>query len=104
MEAALPEFITLLMPHGWSDLSLQHNLRQLESDVIPAFLSRQRWFGAKDQRVKAAQVQAHGEIARPAEDASVQETHLVGVGAAKLGQEIRHGHCLPLANIPSAAR
>src|SRR5437660_9118010 len=38
LPAALPEFVTLVMPHGWPDLSLQHNLRQLESDVIPAFL------------------------------------------------------------------
>ena len=54
LRAAPPEFLTLVMPHGWPDLFRQHNLPQLESDVIPAFLPRQRWFGAKDQRVKAA--------------------------------------------------
>ena len=47
-----PEFVTLVMPHGWGDLFTRHNLPQLERDVIPAFLPRQRWFGAKDQRIR----------------------------------------------------
>ena len=46
-QAPPPEFVTLVMPHGWADLFRQHNLPQLESDVIPAFLPRQRWFGGK---------------------------------------------------------
>ena len=41
------------MPQGWADLFSRHNLPQLERDVIPAFLPRQRWFGAKDQRLAA---------------------------------------------------
>ena len=49
-----PEFLTLVMPHGWPDLFRQHNLPQLESDVLPAFLLRQRWYGAKDQRIRRA--------------------------------------------------
>ena len=56
-----PEFLTLVMPHGWPDLFRQHNLPQLESDVLPAFLLRQRWYGAKDQRIRRATVLARGE-------------------------------------------
>ena len=84
LRAAPPEFITLVMPHGWPDLFRQHNLPQLESDVIPAFLPRQRWFGAKDQRVKAASVRARGEIARPIEEGSGPETFMAGVVEAQL--------------------
>src|ERR1700747_566266 len=63
LQAAPPEFLTLVMPRGWSDLFRQHNLPQLENDVVPAFLPRQRWFGEKDQRIKGASVRARGEIA-----------------------------------------
>ena len=68
LRAAPPEFLTLVMPHGWPDLFRQHNLPQLEGDAIPGFLPRQRWFGAKDQKVRAASVLARCEITRPPED------------------------------------
>src|SRR5919112_599613 len=62
IETALPEFVTLVMPNGWNDLFTRHNLPQLERDAIPPFLPRQRWFGAKDQRVRSVRVLAHGEF------------------------------------------
>src|SRR5215212_8717328 len=69
VETAPPEFVTLVMPNGWSDLFTRHNLPQLERDVIPAFLPRQRWFGAKDQRIRSVRVLANGELpAAPGED------------------------------------
>jgi maltose alpha-D-glucosyltransferase/alpha-amylase len=98
-----PEFVTLVMPHGWPDLFRPHNLPQLESDVIPAFLPRQRWFGAKDQRVKAAAIQAHGEIARSPEDGSGPETFMAGVVEAQLAGGGRQRYFLPLATLWSSA-
>src|SRR5439155_17665098 len=65
-QAAHPEFTTLVMPRGWADLFGPHNLPQLERDVIPAFLPRQRWFSAKDRRVEAGWLRANSEIAGPA--------------------------------------
>ncbi len=103
LRTAPPEFVTLVMPHGWSDLFRQHNLPQLESDVIPAFLPRQRWFGAKDQRVKTVSVQARGEITRPAEDGAGPETFMAGVVEAQLARGGRQRYFLPLATIWSAA-
>ncbi len=103
LRAAPPEFFTLVMPHGWPDLFRQHNLPQLESDVIPGFLPRQRWFGAKDQRVKAAAVQARGEIARPAEDGSAPESFMAGVVEAQLARGERQRYFVPLATIWSSA-
>src|SRR5207244_7776944 len=53
------------MPRGWSDLFSQHNRPLLEREVLPAFLPRQRWFAAKGQRLRAAQIRAYCEIEAP---------------------------------------
>jgi len=103
LRAVLPEFFTLVMPHGWADLFRQPNLLQLDSDVIPKFLPRQRWFGAKDQRVKAASVLARGEITRPAEEGSGPDRYLAGVVEAQLVRGERQRYFLPLAAIWSSA-
>ena len=69
-QASHPELVTLVMPHGWADLSGRHNLPQLERDVIPAFLPRQRWFAAKDRQVEAGWILAHAELPGPATEAA----------------------------------
>jgi maltose alpha-D-glucosyltransferase / alpha-amylase len=102
-QAAPPEFVTLVMPRGWSDLSRQPNLPQLENEVIPTFLARQRWFGEKDQRIKAAIVRGRGEIVRPAENQAAQETFLAAVVEAHLIDGARTRYFLPLAAIWSPA-
>jgi maltose alpha-D-glucosyltransferase / alpha-amylase len=101
MRAAAPEFFTLVMPHGWADLFRQPNLPQLESDVIPNFLPRQRWFGAKDQRVKAASVLARGEIIRSAEEGP--ERFLAAVLEVQLARGARQRYFVPLATIWASA-
>jgi maltose alpha-D-glucosyltransferase / alpha-amylase len=101
MRAAPPEFFTLVMPHGWADLFRQPNLPQLESDVIPNFLPRQRWFGAKDQRVKAASVLARGEIIRSAEEGP--ERFLAAVLEVQLARGARQRYFVPLATIWASA-
>ena len=81
VETAPPEFVTLVMPHGWGDLFTRHNLPQLERDVIPAFLPRQRWFGAKDQRIRSVRVLANGELpAAPGEAAETRPRQLPDAG------------------------
>src|SRR5438067_762899 len=99
LRAAPPEFLTLVMPHGWSDLFRQHNLPQLEGDAVPAFLPRQRWFGAKDQKVKAASVLARRDIIRPPEDGQATETFMAGVVEAQLARGERQRYFLPLAAV-----
>jgi maltose alpha-D-glucosyltransferase/alpha-amylase len=103
LRTAPPEFLTLVMPHGWPDLFRQHNLPQLEGDAVPAFLPRQRWFGAKDQKVKAASVLARCEITRPPEDGQAAETFMAGVVEAQLARGERQRYFLPLAAIWSSA-
>jgi maltose alpha-D-glucosyltransferase/alpha-amylase len=104
LRTAPPEFITLVMPRGgWPDLLREHNLVQLERDVIPSFLPRQRWFGAKDQKIKAAHVIARGEIVRPAEDGSGSESFATGVVEVELVKGERQRYFIPLAAIWSSA-
>src|SRR5271163_190882 len=103
LKVAPPEFLTLVMPRGWSDLFRQHNLPQLENDAIPAFLPRQRWFGEKDQRIRGASVRAYGEIIRQFEDGSASETFLAEVVEAQLAGGSSARYFLPLAAIWSPA-
>jgi maltose alpha-D-glucosyltransferase / alpha-amylase len=103
LQAAPPEFLTLVMPRGWSDLFRQHNLPQLENDALPAFLPRQRWFGEKDQRIKTMAVRAHGEIVRKLEDGSSSESFLAQVVEAQLASGSCARYFLPLAAIWSPA-
>ena len=53
-----PEFVTLVVPNGWSDLLSRHNRPQLERDVLPTFLPAQRWFAAKSDRIRRTTVLA----------------------------------------------
>jgi maltose alpha-D-glucosyltransferase/alpha-amylase len=100
-QAANPEFVTLVMPHGWADLFGRHNLPQLERDVIPGFLPRQRWFAAKDRRVEAAWILAHGEVAAPSADDDSGEagTYLITVVQAQLANDQPQIYMLPLAAV-----
>jgi maltose alpha-D-glucosyltransferase/alpha-amylase len=110
VEVAAPEFVTLVMPHGWDDLFTRHNLTQIERDVIPSFLPRQRWFAAKDQHVRATRVLAHGELrgASAGEASEVQPaSYLMQVVEAALSSGLsdseRQHYALPLAAIWSPA-
>ena len=99
-----PEFVTLVMPHGWADLFGRHNLPQLERDVIPGFLPRQRWFAAKDRRIEAAWILAHGEIAAPvSEDGGADASYLIAVVQAQLAKDEPQLYLLPLAAIWGSA-
>ena len=103
-QAAHPEFITLVMPQGWRDLFGRHNLPQLERDVIPGFLPRQRWFAAKDRKVEAAWILAHGELAAPAaEDDGEAGNFLIMVVQAQLANDEPQLYFLPLAAVWGAA-
>jgi maltose alpha-D-glucosyltransferase/alpha-amylase len=98
-----PEFVTLVMPQGWADLFRPHNRQQLENDIIPAFLPRQRWYGAKDQRIQSAVVLAHGEIARPAQEEATPETYLASVVQANFRGGDRRNFMVPCAAVWSPA-
>ncbi len=45
---AAPDFVTLIASEGWQSVFVEPQKRTLERDVLPDFMLRQRWFGAKD--------------------------------------------------------
>jgi len=103
-QATPPEFITLVMPYGWADLFDRHNLPQLERDVIPGFLPRQRWFAAKDQRLQAGWVLARTELPGPVQAAiPAPDSFLVQIVQAQLADAEPQVYALPLAAVWSPA-
>ncbi|MDG0027380.1 maltose alpha-D-glucosyltransferase [Trinickia sp. Y13] len=53
----LPEFITLVLRAGQTGPTPE-NVRLLESEVLPSYLSRRRWFASKDQKLHAVRLAA----------------------------------------------
>ncbi|HVB17029.1 MAG TPA: maltose alpha-D-glucosyltransferase [Stellaceae bacterium] len=99
LQASAPEFLTLVKPQGWPDLFDRHNLAQLERDVIPAFLPRQRWFAGENKRVQAAHITASAEIAAPPADDARPDGFLLQIVEAQLSRGERQQYFLPLAAI-----
>ncbi|HET6521411.1 MAG TPA: putative maltokinase, partial [Geminicoccaceae bacterium] len=52
----LPDFVTLVMRGGMESVTSEANRRLLEVDVLPQYLAKQRWFGAKDARITGTRV------------------------------------------------
>ncbi|MBU0724578.1 MAG: maltose alpha-D-glucosyltransferase [Alphaproteobacteria bacterium] len=52
----LPEFLTLTATAGLAGVLRGREQRQLEREVMPQFLQRQRWFGGKDAPVEAVTI------------------------------------------------
>ncbi|HWX12590.1 MAG TPA: maltose alpha-D-glucosyltransferase [Trinickia sp.] len=53
----LPEFVTLVIRAGQTGPTPE-NVRLLESEVLPSYLTRRRWFASKDQKLKAVRLAA----------------------------------------------
>ena len=48
MPTVLPEWRTLVIPSGWDSLLKGKILKTLETEILPEFLLRQRWYKLKD--------------------------------------------------------
>lgn len=53
----LPEFVTIVIREGEAGPTPE-NVRLLESEVLPSWLSRRRWFASKDQKMHAVRLAA----------------------------------------------
>ncbi len=53
----LPEFVTIVIREGQVGPTPE-NVRLLESEVLPSWLSRRRWFASKDQKMHAVRLAA----------------------------------------------
>jgi maltose alpha-D-glucosyltransferase/alpha-amylase len=100
---APPEFVTLVMPHGWLDLFQQRNLDLFAGEALPAFLTRQRWFGVQDRRIRAASIPVHGVLTRAAEDGSAPESFLAALVDAEFAEGDSQRYFVPLAAVWSPA-
>ncbi len=64
-ENSLEEFATLdLMTKGWAGFVTGHGLAILET-ALPAWLPRQRWFGAKTKKIQSVKVLDWAELPAP---------------------------------------
>jgi maltose alpha-D-glucosyltransferase/alpha-amylase len=62
MPQPLPEFVTLVMRGNWRSLLSGREAQELGTDVLPAFIGKQRWFAAKDSRIARARLLILGEL------------------------------------------
>ncbi len=66
-ENSVEEFATLdLMTKGWAGFVTGHGLAILET-ALPAWLQRQRWFGAKTKKIQSVKVLDWAELPSPVE-------------------------------------
>ncbi|MGH7973528.1 MAG: putative maltokinase, partial [Limisphaerales bacterium] len=55
----MSEFATLDFSEGWKSLQREPMRQQLEERALPAYLSRQRWFGSKGTKIDRAELRSH---------------------------------------------
>ncbi len=88
----LPDFITLVLRDGWRAVLEGQGGRELEREVLPAFLVNQRWFGAKDRTITGTRVADWAELGGGRDGHLLAE---IEVGLA--GGEAPQRYFLPLA-------
>ena len=49
---AVPELVTLVMPHGWGSLGGGGALNLMQTRVLPDFMTPRRWFAAKGEAIQ----------------------------------------------------
>ena len=84
------EYVTLVLPRGWSNLLDAHNRAQLDGDVLPAFLPGQRWFAGKNQGLRSVAVEGLAQLA------GTEESWFLTIVEALLGDDTRHRYFMPL--------
>ncbi|WP_417851939.1 maltose alpha-D-glucosyltransferase [Tianweitania sediminis] len=86
----LPEFITLTTRDGRVDTAIAgRDKRVFDGDVLPHFLTLQRWFGAKDRKVRQANVQPVGQLG--------DGQHLLAIIDVDLGEGEPQRYFLPMS-------
>ncbi|HTI88205.1 MAG TPA: maltose alpha-D-glucosyltransferase [Alphaproteobacteria bacterium] len=86
----VPEFITLVTRSGWRDI-LKNPALKLLQEVLPHFISLQRWFSAKDNRIIGTRILETAEL--PGES----RNYLLAEVEAKLSNGDGKSYFMPLA-------
>jgi len=58
----LPELATLVIRAGLSDVLLPASRKTIETEALPAYLKRRRWFASKDQVIKSVKLNRADKI------------------------------------------
>ncbi|ABC22405.1 maltose alpha-D-glucosyltransferase [Rhodospirillum rubrum] len=61
----LPDLSTLVLPRIWDSLGSDGPLRQIQGDILPAFLPKQRWFSGKEHSLRGVEMTDHAVISAP---------------------------------------
>ncbi|HYH17868.1 MAG TPA: maltose alpha-D-glucosyltransferase [Azospirillum sp.] len=93
----MPDLLTVVMRDGWHSVLSGRPLRELEEDVLGAFLPKQRWFAAKDQRIGTAQVTMAAEMPVSGTDGFMLTRVDVGFSGGLSGDTATQHYFLPLA-------
>jgi len=78
----MPDFITLVMREGWTDIATGRALRELEQGVLPQFVPNQRWFGAKDARIHGVRLASSAVLSGRGDGYLLAEIEVSHTGAA----------------------
>ena len=81
----MEELVTLAVPKGPSDLLSGHAALQIGRDVLPAYMPKQRWFGAKDRRINTVKVAGGAELPTAAGPSGAASTILINVTVTLAG-------------------
>jgi maltose alpha-D-glucosyltransferase/alpha-amylase len=92
MPEPMPEFTTLVMREGWNSLTSGREAQELANTVLPGFVSKQRWFAAKGERIERAHMVVLGTLARRQRG----DYLLVMVTVELQGRKDRQHYFLPL--------
>jgi maltose alpha-D-glucosyltransferase/alpha-amylase len=59
-----PEYVTLIFSENWQEFLRNRACGILLQDALPAYVPKQRWFRAKDAKVRSVSLAAHAELPR----------------------------------------
>jgi maltose alpha-D-glucosyltransferase/alpha-amylase len=62
MSEPLPEFATLVMRDGLADILAGEGRRVIETEALPPYLARRRWFGSKDRKILSTKLARYDVI------------------------------------------
>ena len=85
------EFMTIVMTNGWQSIQEGRERNNLERDCLPDFLTRQRWFGAKDARIKSVDINPLASFSQG------DEIYPLNIVRVALETDETHDYFLPFA-------
>ncbi len=99
----LPELATLVIHDGLNDVLLPASRKLIETDALPPYLMRRRWFASKDQKMKSARLVRTDKIPGQALDIILAEVEVELAGKTERYQ-LPLGICWDDGNVPALAQ